>query len=234
VAAAAAAQQRQTEEVRIFGPGHKNRLSRQWGIEHTYSVPLVDRIAANGDSGTPYILEHPESTQSHVFESLAKSVVSEVAKAKFSNNNNRPTIEYKEEENNLLLVNGQPLSTAKLRRACRCAMCVEELTGRQILVASDISESIRPLRMQPTGNYALSVDWSDAHRSLYPYRQILSLLDDDNDEYDNYGATTTTTTTSQRKSMTTTTTKIAEEEDSQPRTMAQAKMQAQSVVDSRN
>ena len=42
---------KETEQVRIFGPGHKKRLSEQWGIEHTFSMPLMDRIAANGDSG---------------------------------------------------------------------------------------------------------------------------------------------------------------------------------------
>ena len=33
-------QKRETEKIRIFGQGHKRRLSEQWGIEHTYSVPL--------------------------------------------------------------------------------------------------------------------------------------------------------------------------------------------------
>jgi ATP-binding protein involved in chromosome partitioning len=51
------------------------------------------------------------------------------------------------------------------------------MTGRQILIPSAISETIKPTKMYSTGNYALSVDWSDGHRSLYPYRQIKSLME---------------------------------------------------------
>ena len=56
-----------TEPVRIFGPGHKQRLSNQWGIEHTYSMPLMDTIAANGDSGTPFVLGNPDSPQTKIY-----------------------------------------------------------------------------------------------------------------------------------------------------------------------
>ena len=168
-----------TDPVRIFGPGHKQRLSDQWGIEHTYSMPLMDRIAANGDSGTPFVLGNPDSPQTQIYKDLAASVVSEVAKAKFSSR--RPEIEYIEEFN-IIQVNDEPLDPATLRRACRCAKCVEELTGRQILQPSDVPDDIKPARMSGTGNYALSVDWSDGHRSLYPYRQIMSLISPDEDD----------------------------------------------------
>jgi DUF971 family protein len=164
------------EQIRIFGPGHKTRLSEQWGIEHTYSMPLMDQIAANGDSGTPYILENPDSTQAKIYSELAGTVVSEVAKTKFAGNSLRPEINYVESEHKIQ-VDDKQITPANLRRACRCAACVEEMTGRQILVASDISENIKPLKMYPTGQYALSVDWSDGHRSLYPYRQIRALLE---------------------------------------------------------
>jgi MinD-like ATPase involved in chromosome partitioning or flagellar assembly len=161
-------------KVPIFGPGHKMRLSEQWGIEHTFSIPLLSRIAANGDNGTPFVLEHPESPQAQIYKELAQSVVSEVAKAKYSNQ--RPNISYDQAEH-LIQIDQDVLGPATLRRACRCAACVEELTGRQILIPSAVSETIQPMRMAPTGNYALSVDWSDGHRSLYPYRQIRALLE---------------------------------------------------------
>jgi len=164
------------EKIRIFGPGHKRRLAEQWGIEHTFSMPLMQQIASNGDSGTPYILEHPNSEQASIYKSLAASVVTEVAKTKYQQQ--RPSINYDDENHILAIDDEYKISTANLRRACRCAACVEEMTGRQILQPADIQESVKPLRMAPTGNYALSVDWSDGHRSLYPYRQIRSLLVD--------------------------------------------------------
>jgi len=168
----------ETEKVQIFGSGHKQRLSEQYGIEHTFSVPLLDRIAANGDSGQPFILDYPDSPQAFIYKQLAKSVVTEVAKAKYSGENNRPTVVHDREQHKMVVNGVDALTPADMRRGCRCAACVEELTGRQILIPSMVSENVAPLRMTPTGNYALSVDWSDGHRSLYPYRQILSMVDE--------------------------------------------------------
>jgi len=165
----------ESKQIPIFGTGHKRRLSEQWGIEHTFSMPLMDTIAFNGDSGTPFVLEHPDSPQAAIYKDLARAVVSEVAKTKFSQN--RPDIAY-DEENHKIRVDQGTVSTADLRRACRCAACVEEFTGRQIMVPSNIPESIKPSKMSSTGNYALSVDWSDGHRSLYPYRQIRALMEE--------------------------------------------------------
>lgn len=164
------------ERVQIFGAGHRERLSEQWGIEHTFSIPLLDQIAANGDAGLPFVLGNPDSPQAAIYKDLAKAVVKEVAKAKFAGSQ-RPDIRYNEEDHQME-VDGEVLAPAELRRGCRCAACVEELTGRQLLVSGSISERIAPLRMSPTGNYALSVDWADGHKSLYPYRLIRSILED--------------------------------------------------------
>merc|ERR1711935_136290 len=82
----------------------------------------------------------------------------------------------------IMSVNDEPLKPAELRRACRCAACVEELTGKQLLKPNDVPESIKPIQMSSTGNYALSVTWSDGHRSLYPYRQIKSLIEEEEEE----------------------------------------------------
>lgn len=179
-------QKTETEKIRIFGQGHKRRLSEQWGIEHTYSVPLLEGLAVSGDSGTPYVVDNPNSEQSEIYRELARSVVSEVSKLKYGKSKyTRPVVSFDEVHRTMLVSFGSEeteidaiMSSAELRRACRCAACVEEMTGKQILDPASIPEHIKPLEMSPTGNYALSVNWSDGHRSLYPYRQIKSMIQD--------------------------------------------------------
>jgi ATP-binding protein involved in chromosome partitioning len=63
-----------------------------------------------------------------------------------------------------------------LRLACRCAHCVEELTGRPLLDEAGVPPDVRPVRLAPVGRYALSFEWSDGHGSgIYTYEYLRSL-----------------------------------------------------------
>ena len=56
---------------------------------------------------------------------------------------------------------------------CRCAGCVDEFSGVKLFRKEDIPVDVYPTKIQPKGNYAVGVVWSDGHRSsLYPYRQL--------------------------------------------------------------
>ena len=201
------------ERIQIFGKGHKERLAKSFGIENTFSVPLLDKIASHGDSGKPYVLENPKSNVSQIYTSLAETVVSEVAKlAEMAIT--RPSVRYDDKEHVITVMDVQPIvgdededeaaaaaaaaaagatagasssagidvarvPPAELRRDCRCALCVEELTNKQLLDPASIPDSVHPVgELERYGNYAVSVNWSDGHKSLYPYRQIRELVRD--------------------------------------------------------
>ena len=67
-----------------------------------------------------------------------------------------------------------PLRT--VRQNCRCAMCVDEFTGRQILDPASVPEDIDIADVSLTGNYALKFRWSDAHDSgLFTWDHLRSL-----------------------------------------------------------
>jgi ATP-binding protein involved in chromosome partitioning len=68
------------------------------------------------------------------------------------------------------------LPYALLRRACRCATCVEELTGRPLLDPSSVPEDIQPLDLRPVGRYAVQLVWSDGHSTgIYSYGHLRAL-----------------------------------------------------------
>ena len=68
------------------------------------------------------------------------------------------------------------LHPATVRRNCRCALCVDEMTGEPRLRPEDVDDKVFPKAMQPMGNYAVAITWSDGHdSSIYPYDRLLAL-----------------------------------------------------------
>ena len=52
-----------------------------------------------------------------------------------------------------------------LRCQCRCAACIDEVTGRKILDDAKVAESIRAEAKQSIGHYGIQFVWSDGHAS---------------------------------------------------------------------
>jgi DUF971 family protein len=53
----------------------------------------------------------------------------------------------------------------RMRDACACAECIEEGTGRKLLVTEKIPEDIRAVDVWAVGSYAIQIRWSDGHDS---------------------------------------------------------------------
>lgn len=61
----------------------------------------------------------------------------------------------------------------RLRDACPCAECVDEATGKKLVVLQDIPADIRPEQILPVGNYAVQIHWSDGHSTgIYSWRTL--------------------------------------------------------------
>jgi Mrp family chromosome partitioning ATPase/DUF971 family protein len=68
------------------------------------------------------------------------------------------------------------LAPALVRRACRCAACVDEGTGAQRLRPETVPETVVPTRVTEAGNYGVAIVWSDGHTSsIYTHDQLLEL-----------------------------------------------------------
>ena len=63
-----------------------------------------------------------------------------------------------------------------LRRKCPCATCIDEWTHEQILKPEQVSESVRPVKVESVGQYAMSIQFSDGHKTgIYTFAMLRKL-----------------------------------------------------------
>lgn len=72
----------------------------------------------------------------------------------------------------------RPMAAGELRAACRCALCIDEMTGEVKIDCDAIRRdtSLRVTGVEPRGNYAASVTFSDGHQSLIALRALEQLV----------------------------------------------------------
>ena len=160
----------------VFGKGARQKLVDQFGFKNTFEIPIHPDISRLSDSGTPFVLAQPDSETGKLYASIGDSVVREVSKIKFGALE-KPKLAYTAGKGIVVtLSDGQQqiVKPADLRRACRCALCIEEFSGKQLLKPDQVSDNVYPVSMTPLGNYAVAITWSDGHSSsVYPYEMIL-------------------------------------------------------------
>ena len=67
------------------------------------------------------------------------------------------------------------IKALELRSKCNCALCVDEFSGNKLIKQKDINPEVFPYKIEPKGNYAVAIVWSDGHKSsIYPYERLLS------------------------------------------------------------
>jgi len=162
------------EKHYIFGKGALKKLKDQFGFQHAVQLPIVPTVAEQGDGGVPYVTNHSDDDIVDAFNSLTSSVIEEIRKLEHDANP-IPNVGYEKGKGVLVQFEGHPVHVVNakdLRAACSCAYCVEEMTGEKLIKKADIPDSIYPFSMNPVGNYALGINWSDNHSSLFPYETL--------------------------------------------------------------
>ena len=60
-----------------------------------------------------------------------------------------------------------------LRLNCKCALCVEEMSGRPMLDPASVPPDVHPTVINPVGRYAIHITWSDGHTTgIYTYEHL--------------------------------------------------------------
>jgi ATP-binding protein involved in chromosome partitioning len=60
-----------------------------------------------------------------------------------------------------------------LRLACRCAACIEEMTGVPLLDPKSVPVDVKAAAIELMGQYAIAIRWSDGHvGGIYNFRDL--------------------------------------------------------------
>jgi DUF971 family protein len=105
-----------------------------------------------------------------------------VARANFeSSESPRPKeIGAEERELEILWTDGSRTSLPfdYLRNQCPCAVCVDEWTGKRRRPILLLDSNFGPTAIDPVGNYAIQISWSDGHNSgIYSFRYLQELAE---------------------------------------------------------
>lgn len=69
-------------------------------------------------------------------------------------------------------------SVKMLRERCPCANCIDEWTGEKRIVPGSIPDTVRPLKLNSVGLYAIQFKWSDGHDTgLYSHEYLRTLCE---------------------------------------------------------
>ncbi len=61
----------------------------------------------------------------------------------------------------------------ELRLHCRCAQCIEEMTGVPLLDPKSVPADVKAIGIELVGQYAIAVRWSDGHvGGIYNFRDL--------------------------------------------------------------
>lgn len=167
----------------IFGSGGVRIYSQEHDIPFLGAIPLDSLVCETSDSGEPLLVAAPESATSQAFLLVAQNLAAQV-----SIRNSGLTPDDRPRPKELTLPSHTQLrilwkdghesiyTGQKLRQACRCAVCVDESSGKQKLNPETIAADVWPISMHPVGQYALRFDWSDGHTTgIYTFDFLRAL-----------------------------------------------------------
>ena len=194
------------ETTDIFRRGGGERMSQQLGMPFLGAIPLDADIVTGGDEGCPIVIAKPDSVAARAYAGLAAQLAEQLHSTPASVlkpfvwtwDNNEGAPDWVESASRPTGTRATPIGLRRhdlrtlavlwadghrdhfdvrdLRLACRCALCIEEMSGRKLLDPKKVRADVSPRVISSIGNYALGIDWSDGHNSgLYSFDHLRSL-----------------------------------------------------------
>jgi ATP-binding protein involved in chromosome partitioning len=187
----------------IFRRGGGEQMSRQLEVPFLGAIPLDADVVTCGDEGRPIVVDKPKSVAAQAYAAIAAALAEQLHVAPatvlkpfvwtWDSNEGAPAwmedavlpsgsrttaIGWRRRDARTLSVlweNGDrnDFDVRDLRLACRCALCVEEMSGRPLLDPKSVRPDVTPRTVTSVGNYAITISWNDGHSTgIYSFEHL--------------------------------------------------------------
>lgn len=130
----------------VFGPGYLKMLVNEFGIKNSVQIPLNSEISKFSDMGSPVVLTlPPQHSVTKAYIQLANHMIVEVTKPYII-----PSVYFSQQTKKVIVQTEdkkREIDPYELRIKCKCAACVDEFTGHQILKRDKVPKDVHPVRV---------------------------------------------------------------------------------------
>jgi ATP-binding protein involved in chromosome partitioning len=152
----------------LFGEAGGKTLEARFGLETLAELPITGNLSGSLESlaGTDIANE----TTDIVIRTLGKKTLEKPSRPQVAHDAETITLHWPETGETATV------SNFELRKACACALCIDEMTRAPLLDPKTLPTDIHAEKVGIIGNYAVTVDWSDGHNTgFFPYSTIREL-----------------------------------------------------------
>lgn len=194
------------EVTHIFHQGGGVKIAASLVVPFLGAVPLDPAIVDCGDEGRPLVIAHPNTPAAQAYRDIAATLSGRPLSMSgmptpfdwhWADDASTPktatatghaggakevpmALEHRDSRSLAVWWQDgfeQTIDVRDLRLACRCAACVDEMSGRAVLDPATVPLNILPTRIWSLGNYAIGVSFSDGHSSgIYTFSQLRSMI----------------------------------------------------------
>jgi ATP-binding protein involved in chromosome partitioning len=166
----------------IFHKGGGRRAAEKINVPFLGEIPLDAAIAMAGDAGRPVVVDGTlDAPSAKAFIEAAGRVAQQVSIVNELTSSLRHKPAQVSVDHGMVDIQWSDghqtkLDFRKLRQACPCALCVDEVTGEPRLDPDSVPRDVHPVDVKTVGRYALQFNWSDGHNTgLYTFDNLRSL-----------------------------------------------------------
>ena len=142
-----------------FGTAGAKELEERFGLQTLAELPITRDLQA----------QFADATTDAVIRALGKQSLEKITPPEVSYDAKEIVLKWPDQT--------VRVPNAVLRKACSCALCIDEMTQQPILDPAGVPDDIHAESVGTIGNYAITVDWSDGHNTgFFPYKTIRELV----------------------------------------------------------